>query len=448
MAGSPFDSAMLRDLFPAGEAARLFSDSAELRAMLIVEGALAKVQGAAGIIPELSATFLHRALMEIQIDPAGLAAETGRNGVPVPALVAAARKALEAPEHAQYLHWGATSQDILDSALMLRLKRLLEAMEADLDALLAGLARLASEHVELPCLARTYGQAATLTSFGAVAAGWGWPLHDLRRELEGLRAGSLWVSLSGAAGTASVLGPDPAALRAALAEALGLGDPGRSWHSDRGPILRIVAWLARVAAACGKIAGDLMLLTRTGVGEVRLSGGGASSTMPQKQNPVGPAAVAALAAHVRGLAGTMQGAGSWLDQRDGAAWFTEWLALPQLCLSAAAALGRCGEDVAGLEPDAAAMAAALEATQGTHLAEALSFALARRMPRPEAQAAVKALCRELGDRGLVEAARERWPDLGWPDLDWPDHDGSRDDPLAGSGTAVADARRFAEAVGR
>jgi 3-carboxy-cis,cis-muconate cycloisomerase len=127
---SPFDSALYRDLFGDAELHRLFSDTAEVRAMMLVLGALAKAQGAAGVIPEVSGRFLHRAMMEAQVDPAGLAEATGRNGVTVPGLVETLRKSLDAPEHAQYLHWGATSQDIQDTALMLRMRQALALIES------------------------------------------------------------------------------------------------------------------------------------------------------------------------------------------------------------------------------------------------------------------------------------------------------------------------------
>ena len=173
MPASPADSPLYARLFGDDEAARLFSDSAEVRAMLLVEGALAKVQGALGLIPAESAAFLHRASFEVQIDPSALAAETATNGVPVPALVAAFRTGCNAPDHAAFAHWGATSQDIMDSALALRLKRLLELWETRLDALCAALGTLAETHATLPMAARTYGQLATPTSFGSVVAGWG-----------------------------------------------------------------------------------------------------------------------------------------------------------------------------------------------------------------------------------------------------------------------------------
>ena len=394
MAASVFDSLIYNRLFPTGETGRLFSDTAEILAMLLVEGALAKVQGEQGIIPEISAKAIHRATMELQIDPAALSGPTGENGVNVPGLLAAFRSAMNAPEHAQYLHWGATSQDIIDTGLMLRLRQAVTQMETGIRATLAGLSTLARDHADLPMVARTYGQHATPTSFGAVVASWGWPLVDLLGELDSLRASSLWVSLSGAAGTASALGSDARDTRAALASALGLSDPGRSWHTDRGPILRLAGWMNRASIALAKMGEDLTELAQTGIGEVTLGGAGASSTMPQKQNPVAPSALVALAAQSQGQMGVLIGASAHRYQRDGAAWFAEWTALPQLVLATAAAVTIAEKLSSGVQPNSAAMEAALHNGLGMIHAEALSFALAAHMPRPEAQAATKALCKE------------------------------------------------------
>ena len=157
MAASVFDSPLYAKLFPTGEVGRLFSDSAAVRAMLLVEGALAKVQGEAGIIPEISAAAIHRATLEIQLGAGALAQATGANGVSVPGMVAAFRAEMNMPEHAQYLHWGATSQDIIDTGLMLRLRQALALIEADLKQLLATLADQADTHAETPMAARTYG---------------------------------------------------------------------------------------------------------------------------------------------------------------------------------------------------------------------------------------------------------------------------------------------------
>ncbi|KMK68119.1 lyase family protein [Puniceibacterium sp. IMCC21224] len=438
MAGTPFDSALLAKLFPTGEVGRLFTDSAEVRAMMLVEGTLARVQGAAGVIPELSAAAIHRASLELQVDPAGLAEATGQNGVSVPALVAAFRQLMQAPEHAQYLHWGATSQDIIDTGLMLRLRQVLGHYDAALDTILSTLATQARAQAVTPMAARTYGQHATPTSYGAVLASWGWPLLTLQSELTTLRGDSLWVSLSGAAGTATELGTDAPALRAALAQALDLRDPGRSWHNDRTPLLRIAAWISRTAMALGKIGEDLLLMTQSGIGEVRLGGAGASSTMPQKQNPVAPSVLVALAHQAQGANSTLQACGLHRQQRDGAAWFTEWLTLPPLCLGLAAALTQGATMLRDLTPNPNAMTATLESSQGLLAAEALSFALTRSMPRPEAQAAVKALCKGVIANGthLRDAALARWPDLP-PTLF---------DAAQQMGQAPAEARTFATAV--
>ena len=413
MAASVFDSPLYSRLFPSGEVGRLFTDSAEVRAMLLVEGALAKAQGALGVIPETAAAYIHRAAMEVQIDPAALADPTGQNGVSVPGLVAAFRSAMEAPEHAQYAHWGATSQDIIDTGLMLRLGRMLALQEEMLTDTLKALGRLAADHAATPMAARTYGQHATPTSFGATVAHWGSPLLDLLGELPALRQSTLWVSLSGAAGTSAALGPKAQETRAALAAALNLADPQRSWHSDRGPILRLADWQTRLALALGKMAEDLLLLTQTGMAEVSLGAAGASSTMPQKQNPVLPSAMAATARQAAGLNATLQGAALHRLDRDGAAWFTEWLTLPQLCLAATATLIHAQSLSKALAPVPSAMLAAMTDGQNLIHAEALSFALARHLPRPEAQAAIKALCKEAGASGadLAALAMQAYPDL-------------------------------------
>ena len=439
MAASLFDSTLYARLFPTGDVGRLFADSAEVRAMMLVEGALAKVQGELGVIPQEAALFLHRASMEIQVDPSGLADATGQNGVSVPGLVAAMRKLLEAPEHAQFLHWGATSQDIMDTGLMLRIRQMLGQQEAALAALVVRLADLAEEHAETPMAARTYGQHATPTSFGAVVANWGAPLLGLLQEMDGLRARVLWVQLAGASGTGAALGAYAPAQRAKLAAALGLNDPGRSWHSDRSPILALASWLSRLAVALGKMGDDLILMTQSGIEEVLLGQSGGSSTMPQKQNPVVPSVLLALARHAVGLAATLQAAGMPRQERDGSAWFREWLTLPELCLSASSALFRAKDLAETLAPRTEQMRAALTGGQNLIHAEALSFRLAEHMPRPEAQAAIKALAGEAGKTGadLADLARAAYPDVPMEDVFAPESQ---------MGHAPEDARAFVRRV--
>lgn len=439
MAASVFDSAHLARLFPTAEVGRLFTDGAELRAMLLTEGMLAKAQGELGVIPKDSAGAIQRAAMEIHLDPGALAQATGVNGVSVPALVAAFRTEMQAPEHAQYVHWGATSQDILDTGLMLRLRQAVSVVERDLVQILTALAGLAETHADLPMAARTYGQHATPTSFGALVAAWGEPLVDLLGEVPELRRACLVVSLSGAAGTSSALGPKAAKTRAALARLLNLGDPGRSWHTDRTPVLRLADWFTRVGLALGKMGEDLTELTQTGIGEVSLGMGGSSSTMPQKQNPVGPAVMVALARQGAGLLAVLHGAAMHRHQRDGAAWFTEWMCLPQIVLGAAAAAQTAVGLSGGLKPDANVMADALTGGLDLIHAEALSFALAALMPRPEAQAATKTLCKEAVETSAplhMLIARD------WPQLDA----AALTDPAQQMGSAPEEARAFAARV--
>lgn len=436
MPASAADSAIYRSLFGDDQTAALFTDSAEIRAMLLVEGALARVQGQLGLIPEIAGAYIDRASREVQIDPAALARETATNGVPVPALVAAFRKAMNAPEHAQYLHWGATSQDIIETGLALRLRRVTQIWDERLAALIAALGRLAATHADLPMAARTYGQVATPTSFGAVIAGWGHPLIRHRARLAEVRAQIATVSLGGAAGTLSAMGAEGPATRAALADALDLADPGHSWHAERDRIDSFAAWMAGLAVSLGKMGEDLILMAQSGINEIRLEGAGGSSTMPQKQNPVGPSVLVALARQAVALSAAMQGAGIHRQQRDGAAWFVEWLTLPQLCISTGRSLALALDLAGRIAPDAAAMARGLDDGTGLIHAEAYSFALARHMPRPEAQAAIKALCQQ------AMAGGGSLPDLvarDFPDLDLA--------AAGGLGTAPDEARAFARDAG-
>jgi 3-carboxy-cis,cis-muconate cycloisomerase len=414
MPASPADSSLYGGLFNDPDTARLFTDSAEITAMLRVEGTLALVQGTLGLIPAPAAAFLHRACLDMDIDPAALGAETAINGVPVPALIAAIRRAIaDAPDHAQWLHWGATSQDIMDTGLALRLQELTAAWEGRLAALALDLGTLAETHADLPMAARTYGQTATPTSFGAVVASWGHPLLRHLARLGAVKAGLCQVSLSGAAGTLSAMGVMGPKVRADLAQALGLSDPGQSWHAERDGIAAFATWMAGLTASIGKMAEDLLLLTQSGIGEVAITGSGGSSTMPQKQNPVGPAVLVAIARQTAGLAYTIQGAAMPRQQRDGAAWFTEWLALPQLCILTGRALTLALDLTQRIIPNPAAMAKGLAADGNLIHAEALTFALAARMPRADAAAAVKALAIQVRatDGDLIALAQSQWPDL-------------------------------------
>lgn len=439
MAASLFESQLYSGLFTTGDVGRLFSDSAEIRAMLLVEGALAKAQGALGVIPQDSAAAIQRAVMEVAIDPGALRAETGQNGVPVPALVAALRNEMNAPEHAQYVHWGATSQDIMDTGLMLRLRQALSLIESKLQDTLKNLAKLAEAHSELPMAGRSFGIYATPTSFGAVVATWGGPLLDLLDQLPHLRETSLLVSLSGAIGTGSALGEKAAETRAELAAGLALGNPNRSWHTDRGPLLRLVNWMHQVTLALSKMGQDCQAMAQTGINTLDFSSGGASSTLPHKQNPVAAAKLTALAHFSTGLCATLQTSAIHQYQRDASAWFGEWLSLPQIVMTAATSSETAAALSGEISPNCKRMQAELPQNLGLIYAEALTFALCKTLNRPEAQSVVKTLCKTALQQGtpLAELAAHQFPDV---DLEHVFN------PSLQLGQAPAEARQFAECI--
>ena len=439
MPASPFDSTIYGDLFNDAEIADLFSDSAEIRALLIVEGELARAQGDLGLIPRESAAAIHRASLNVQIDAAGLAPETGQNAVVVPALIKAFRAAMQAPEHAQYVHWGATSQDIIDTGLILRLQKALTIYQDRLTTLAKALGHLAQTHADLPMAARTWGQTATITSFGAVIASWGAPLLRHLDRLHELKPRLLQLSLSGAAGTLSVMGRAGPQVRADLARALNLNNAPQSWHATRDNMAELSAWMTLLTGSLGKMAEDMILLAQSGIEEISLTTSGGSSTMPQKSNPVLASLIAALARHASALNATMQGAMIHRQQRDGVAWLAEWLSLPQICIATGRALAAANSLATEIAPNPANMAANIDNGRGLIYAEALTFALARQMPRPDAQAAIRSLCAQAmaTKTSLPDLSMTKWPDAALAEICTPD---------AQLGTAPAQAHQFAQAA--
>jgi 3-carboxy-cis,cis-muconate cycloisomerase len=284
-------------------------------------------------------------------------------------------------------------------------------------------------------VARTYGQAAVVTTFGAQVASWGTPLLRAHAKLGGISDEVTHVSLSGAAGTLSAMEKGPE-VRAGLASALGLSDPETSWHSTRDGIASLAGWMTLVCGTLGKMGEDLLLMTQHGIGEVTLGAAGSSSTMPQKANPVAPSLIVSIARQAVGLNSVLQSAVPHRQQRDGAAWMTEWLSLPQLVILTGRALEAAADLAKTLTPNAQAMTRGIDASNGTLFAEALSFALSEEMPRPDAQARVKELIAEAlasgADlRAVVENTHQNL-------------DTARIfDPLQHLGTAPSEARAFA-----
>ena len=408
MSDLPPNSPLYLSLFGDAEAAHLLSSASEIASMIEVERAIARAQGAAGVIPAGAATAIDDGLASMAPDPAELAAGSAAAGVPVPALVAALRKGLERPA-ADYLHFGATSQDIVDTALMLRIARVLDLLDGRLAMLVATLAELARAHRATPMAGRTRGQVATPVSFGLRAANWALPLARCRARLRALRREGLVVQLGGASGDLAAMGAGAGKARAmADAVAIELGLCGAlPWMADRQPLRRVAGELGELALALGKVGEDVILLTRSEVGELRLGEAGGSSTMPQKQNPVRAEAMVALARFTSGLAGQLDAGGLHREERDGAAWMGEWLVLPQMMVAAAAATAHGAALCSGLQVMAEAMLARLAGDGGLSLAEQASFALLPHVGRAAAQDLVKRAAVETraSGRPLAETLR-------------------------------------------
>lgn len=394
-----FDSEIYASTFADPEVADLFSDGAELRAMIRVERALARVQGRLGIIPAAAAGAIDQTLGELTAAPTELAAACRRDGVVVPALVKQLRVAL--PAHAApYLHWGATSQDIVDTALVLRLGSACDRLEHLLGTLGNALADLAEREMDTVMVARTRAQWAVPTLGGLKVANWLAPLTRQRQRLQQLRPRLLVLQFGGAAGTLAALGERGPTVSAALAAELGLALPPAPWHTQRDNLVELGNWLAMTSGALGKMGQDLILLTQSDVAEVKLRDSGGSSTMPHKTNPVGPEHLVTLARHSAGLLGNLHSATIQANERDGAAWTLEWLNLPQLVCATSGALTRAGETVDAIAFDKPRIRANLDTSREKIMAEAMIFALAQHTDRSSAQQLV-AQARELaGQNGL------------------------------------------------
>ncbi|HET9068528.1 MAG TPA: 3-carboxy-cis,cis-muconate cycloisomerase [Amaricoccus sp.] len=336
----------LAGLLGDAEVEGLIGPDADLAAMLAFETALAGAEAAAGVIPADAGAAIAAELAGFRPDMGALAAATARDGVVVPELVRQLRAAVGEP-HAAHLHFGATSQDVIDTSLVLRLKAALPVLAARLDAVIAALDGLEARFGDRRLMGRTRMQAAIPITAGARIASWRGPLARQRVRLEALLPEVLVIQFGGAAGTLDTLGGKAGAVRAALAAALGLGDAPQ-WQSQRDRIAALAGWLATTTGALGKLGQDVALMAQAG-GEIVLAGGGSSSAMPHKANPVGAEVLVALARFNAVQSGGMQQAMVHEQERSGAAWTLEWLLLPPMLIATGAALRRAGAVVASIE---------------------------------------------------------------------------------------------------
>ncbi len=277
---SPFDSALYSTLLSDQEAGRYLGDDAQIRAMLQVEAQLALAQAESGLIPADAAQAIAQAAATVQITATSLAADTGTAGVPVPALVQALKHALP-KEYARWVHFGATSQDIVDTALVLNCRELLTLYTTRLNQVIGQLVELASAHRNTLTAGRTRTQQAVPMCFGLKVANWLAPLLRQQQRLTELKPRLLKLQLAGAVGTLSAMQDHAVAITAALAQRLDLA-VGQNWHTQRDSIVELANWLAMTTGLLGKMGQDWLLLGQTEVGEVTFTNGGGSSTMPQK----------------------------------------------------------------------------------------------------------------------------------------------------------------------
>ncbi|WP_328887251.1 3-carboxy-cis,cis-muconate cycloisomerase [Streptomyces sp. NBC_00316] len=392
-------------------------DAAYVRAMLDAEAALTRAQAALGLVPAAAARAVTAAAAETaRYDVQDLALRARSGGNPVIALVAdlTAVAAAHDPQAAAHVHRGATSQDILDTAAMLVAARALEPVLADLARTAGALARLAAEHRDTPVAGRTLTQHAVPTTFGLKAAGWRSLVLDARERLAAARA-ALPVQLGGAAGTLAAFhafaeadgvpdGPDPGTdlglqLLAGYAAETGLAEPALPWHTLRTPVADLGGALAFTAGALGKLAADVLLLTRTETGELGEGTGGGSSAMPHKANPVRATLIAAAARQVPALASVLYGALAAEDERPAGAWHAEWQPLRQALRLVGGAARDAAELAEGLRVHPQRMRDNLDATGGLIISERLAAVLAALIGRGEARQALSRASRRAVEQG-------------------------------------------------
>jgi 3-carboxy-cis,cis-muconate cycloisomerase len=410
---NPFDSAIFRDVFAAPAMRAAFSDEAAVHRWVEVEVALAAAEARVGVIPREAADAIHRGARPDVIDLARLKAETDLVGYPIVGVVHQLAK--QAGEAGRYVHWGATTQDIMDTATVLQVREGLALVEADLAAIDAALAGLADRHRRTVMAGRTHLQHALPVTFGYKAAVWLAAVRRHRQRLDELRPRVLVGQFAGAAGTLASLGDKGLAVHDALMDELGLGRPSAPWHVARDGLAETVSFLGLVTGSLAKIATDVMLLMQSEVAEVFepfVAGRGSSSTMPQKRNPISCELIVAAARIVRGSVGLMLDAMLADHERATGPWHLEWVAVPEAFLAASGALRQSRFMLEGLTVDAGRMRRNLDLTGGLIVAEAVMMALARHTGRGVARDLVYGACRAALDNGttlLVEL--ERLPEV-------------------------------------
>ncbi len=414
MPASIIDSAIFRGIFSSDEMRHVWSDENRTQKYLDIEAALATVQGRLGLIPQEAADEIVRHCRVGEIDMDRLREQTERIGYPVLGVVSQLN-ALCRDKLGEYCHWGATTQDITDTATVLQIREGLAIVERELAAISSALARHAKEHRDTPVIGRSNLQQAIPVTFGYKMAGLLSAIERHRERLAQLKQRVLVGEFAGAAGTLASLEHGAMETQADLCAELGLKQPVIAWHTIRDNIAEVGAFLALVGGTLGKLAMDVKLMMQTEVGEVYepfAHGRGSSSTMPQKRNPISSCYIHAAISVVRQHAAALLDAMVADHERSTGPWEIEWIVLPDAFCLMAGALKQSRLVVEGLEVDAAAMRRNIDLTHGLVMSEAVMMGLGPHIGREYAHDLVYDICREASrqQRPLLDLLAEH-PDI-------------------------------------
>lgn len=404
---------LIESLATTDQLAELFSDQSVLQALLDFEAALARAQARVGIIPPAAAESIAAAAKAEAFDIAALSHDmlrAGTAGVPLAKALTEHVRAKDA-DAARYVHWGATSQDVADTALVLLLKRAQNTLLGDISKLEQSLARLSDKHSKTVMLGRTLMQGAPPITFGLKSAGWLGAVRRSRERLDSSFAAVLIVQFGGASGTLAALGEQGISVAVELAKELGLGCPEAPWHTHRDRLANVICDCGVLTGSLGKIARDISLLMQNEVAEVAEPGGqgrGGSSTMPHKRNPIGSALTLAAAQRVPGEVAAFLCAMVQEHERGVGGWQTEWPIVASVIQSTGLATASMTEVIEGLSVDAARMRANIGATHGLVFAERAMMLLAPKLGRDAAHKVVEEATRKSATdaRNLSEVLSE------------------------------------------
>ncbi len=406
MTATALDSVIFRDIFSTQEMRRVFSDEARTGYYLEIEAALARAQARLGIIPEKAAHEIVRQCRIENIDLVRLKQQTERIGYPILGVVQQIVD-LCADGLGEWCHWGATTQDITDTAAIMQIRAALELVEKDMEAIAAALADLSRRYRDTPMAGRSNLQQAVPLTFGFKTATLLAAMQRHRERLAQLRPRVLVGEFGGAVGTLASLGADGLKVQAAMMAELGLGQPEIAWHTVRDRIGEVGCFLGLVTGTLGKISMDVKLLMQTEVAEVYEpfhEARGSSSTMPQKRNPISCLYIHSTVALVRQHVAALLEAAVADHERSTGPWEIEWISLPEIFLLSSGALAQTKLLVQGLEVDAERMRANLDLTKGMIVSEAVMMGLGPHLGRQRAHDLVYDICRKVTATGepLVE----------------------------------------------